>query len=434
MRTKILIALALWVVLTNTQTLIRLPLTKSYFNATTVAGVEDDGFLADVQDLLDVVQLDKTDNTYYTAQINIGSGNQPFQVAVDTATPFIWVATHNLQSNTDNHFDCNTSNTCETENYLFPFGRENGETIRGAYVEETIQLGENQTVTQHIILFNHNVSFIDNPADGVLGLGLQATFADIPITVTPFIDNLASPGIIANRSFSIFLANDTVNAPANENDISAAEQSWLILGGFDPMLMTTADFNYYPLADDEEWRINIVHINFNGQQENVNGKVLFDSRAGSTMLSEETYNKVLDWAKEFDSTCDNLEIDERTTILCNCPSDTTTAPYLGFAFNEADLQIYNILTNQLFVPHNDRCILDVVKGDDDEDDWVLGHDFMINYYTLFDAQNKQIGIAPANHNQQTASSGEETPLPVEPDGGIGDTPLPVEPDGGTGGQ
>ena len=39
------------------------------------------------------------------------------------------------------------------------------------------------------------------------------------------------------------------------------------------------------------------------------------------------------------------------------------------------------------------------------------------------------GGSPA---QQEPVIGSEWPLPVEPDGGIGDTPIPVEPDGGIG--
>ncbi len=31
-----------------------------------------------------------------------------------------------------------------------------------------------------------------------------------------------------------------------------------------------------------------------------------------------------------------------------------------------------------------------------------------------------------------ADGGDNRPIPVEPDGGIGDTPMPVEPDGGIG--
>jgi hypothetical protein len=457
MQTKILIALAMLVMLTNAQSLIKLPLTKSYFNDTGDMLTQNDGFLSDAEE----ASLDKTDNTYYTVQVNIGSGNQPFNLAIDTATPFIWVSTTNLQSNTDNHFDCNTSDTCELENHLFPIERDNGETIRGGYVEEPIQLGDdnNTVVQQHIILFNHNVSLLDNPADGVLGLGLKYTIVGISIGVTPLIDNLKDQEIIANRSFSIFLANDTMtttnatntdqesasgdgettstdqeNADNEANptqNTTQGEQSWLILGGYDPTLMTTDDFNYYPLAEDDQWYIKLVSFSFNDQQENVDdGEVLFDTRAGSTSFNEDSFNRLLGWAQDIDSTCDILVVAEVTTILCDCPNDTTTVSGLSFIFNEDDGQVYNLTSDQLWMPYNDRCILDVIKGDNNKE-FILGHQFMVNYYMLYDVENSQIGIAPANHNQQGNQTSETSGSEGE---GDGETAMPVEPNGGAGGE
>ena len=43
-----------------------------------------------------------------------------------------------------------------------------------------------------------------------------------------------------------------------------------------------------------------------------------------------------------------------------------------------------------------------------------------------------VGLGAAVVAAATADDDRSTPIPVEPDGGIGDTPIPVEPDGGIG--
>jgi hypothetical protein len=372
----IIIQLALFIIAINSQ--VRLNLTKGYFSNTNNPSTTNNGFLAENPS---DIATDTVDNSYYTVTANIGKGNQPFSLVIDTAVSVLWVSAVNLESNSPNHFDCNDTNTCDVMNYLFPVGYSNGNTIRGSIIEDTVDLG-NGTVVQNqaMILLSQNISLVDFPTDGIFGLGFKTSILGIPVGITPVLDNMQQEGLVPNKSFSVFLANNT-----NTNG-----QSDLILGGYDPSHMSAADFAYYPLYDGHSWQISVNSVTFNGNSFSSSSPMLFDTRAGGIQAPSDAFSSILSLAQTWDPSCAGTTIGALTVIQCSC-SGTTSYPNISFVFNASDNQIYTISGEQYIYRVNGSCIIDVAKSSN----WAVGHQFMQNYYMYFDEDNQRIGIAPA---------------------------------------
>jgi len=310
--------------------------------------------------------------------IIIGKGNQPFSLVPDTAISVLWVSAYNLQSNTTNHFDCNDTNTCNVNNYLFPIGYSNGNTIRGSIIDDTVDLGNGDVVqNQAMVLLDQNISLVDFPTNGVFGLAFKVSFLGIPIGLTPVLDNMQQEGLVSNKSFSIFLASDT-----------STEQSDLILGGYNPSHIASGTFAFYPLYNGDSWQINVNSVTFNGNSFSTSSHMLFDSRASGIQAPSDAFSNILSLSQTWNPSCAGTSIGGLTVIQCTC-TGTTTYPNISFVFNVSDNQVYTISGDQYIYPVNGTCVIAVAKSTS----WAVGHQFMKNYYMFFDEDNQRIGIA-----------------------------------------
>jgi hypothetical protein len=373
----IIIQLAL---LLSVNSQVRLNLTKQYFVNTTNPQATDNGFLA--ENSSDIVE-DNVDNAYYTVTVNIGQGNDPFDLVIDTAESILWVSSIEVDTGRLNQFACNATSSCDSQSYPFPVEFGNGN-LPGSIVQDSIDLGngvldQNQT----IVLVDAQLGLADFPDDGILGLGFQTSIAGIPIGITPLLDNLQQQGLAPNKTFSIFLANYT----ADPN-----EQSDIILGGYDPTHMTAAAFSYYPLYDNKSWQIPVETVTFNGNSFTTTLPILFDSRASAIEAPKDAFATILAQAQQWDPTCASTTVGDLTVIQCTC-NVTTAFPDISWVFNASDGNVYTVSGSQYIYPVNGTCIMDIAQADS----WAVGHQFLMNYYTYYDEDNLQIGIAPANH-------------------------------------
>jgi hypothetical protein len=377
----IICALALFTAI-NAQ--IRLPLTKQYFtpNQTNLTNdiENNNGFLTDAENIAD----DTVDNTYYTVVMQIGSQKQNFSLVFDTLTAWTWVvASNGTESNSANHFDCNSSSTCSIENTLFPISYSDGTVIQGSLIEDAVYLDDVEIKDQRFVLATGQLSFAEFPADGMLGLGFSSA-----LTPNTVLDNLQSQGILPDRNFSIYLSNHTVD-----------NTSELIIGGFDPSHMLSADFVYYPLSEDSTWAIALSSVNFGNTTFSSGDSVKFDSRASAITASRDDFASLLSAAQSIDSSCDSESIAGSTFIRCQC-NNATEFPLLQLTFASNEDQ-YSIRADQYFFQDNGNCVIAINQAGLLDDSWAIGHQFMRNFYTFYDVDNEQIGIAEANHTSST---------------------------------
>lgn len=336
------------------------------------------------------IAIDTVDNSYYNVLVEVGSQKQPFSLVIDTASSFTFVTAADTQSNEEHHFDCNSSSTCTFSNLLFPIWVVNGTEVQGSIIDDTIWINDTLSAKQDMLLVtNNDISFLQFPGDGQLGLEQRQKILGISVGFDTFLDNLQSQGLISARSFGIYLSNNT-------NDNSSSE---LYFGGYNSSHMALPTFTYYPLATNDAWQLKLSTVTFGSTTVNTSSSVTFDSRCSAIVASRDDFNSLLQSAQALDSSCQTQQYGGETFIRCNCSNNTNdyqNYPALQFVFNGFDNQYYIYPEQYVFHDVQGNCVLDIAQAGILSDSWSVGHSFMKNYYTYYDQDNNRIGIQAAN--------------------------------------
>jgi len=262
------------------------------------------------------------------------------------------------------------------------------DTVQGSLITDTLYLAD-VNVTQKMVIVNHlGISIAESPADGQLGLGPRMTIAGISVGPDAVVENLQQHGDIGSKSFAIFLCNNT-------QDVNSSE---IILGGFDSNRMQPgSNFSLYPLVKNDTLAIQLSNVMFGNNSIKTSDSVKFDSRSSVIVAGRDGFDTLLSIVQAMDPTCKSTVYGEVTFIACDCSMELNKAasyPDLSFVF-EGDNMMYVIGSNQyVHMDQNGNCVLGVGKASIMSDNWSVGHKFMKNYYTFYDMDNEQIGIAP----------------------------------------
>jgi hypothetical protein len=328
------------------------------------------------------IPLLNQNNTVYVVNGTVGDNHQPIMFAFDINDPVTWVVGANLSSVGfgENYFDCNTSQTCVSDNFSFAVGLF-GIDAEGFEVNDQIQLSNNLTTSNQSILVFANFTINntipsqgDNLTSGALGLG----FGDnVTLSV---LDNLANQGLIQQKNFSLYLST-------NIND------SELIIGGYDPKYMQTANFSWIPLAEQDNWIIQIANITMNGSMVATSQNVSFSTLDYVTVLPEQVYQTVYN-ALTVNSICTN-----DSGISCSCSSSDNINSFPDFAFELYDIDNNTVslhLSPQQYVLFQNATCLTPFTYLQGSNDWVLGLSFLSSFYSMFDQTNQLIGFSPVH--------------------------------------
>jgi len=362
---------------------ISLTLYKNYFasNSTDL----NNGFLS--EDLEDLA-IDNIDDSFYTVNVSLGSDRNPYSLVVDTLSFFVWITAPDLQSGDHrHHFDCTSSTTCSLSNLLYPIYFENGTSVQGSIITDTLYL-DGVNVTQKMVIVNNSISIAEFPADGQLGIGPLMTIAGFSVGPDTVVENLQKQGDIGFKSFAIYLCNNT-------QDVNSSE---IVFGGYDSNRMQTgSNFSLYPLVNNDALGIKLSNVTFGNSSFNTSQTAMFDSRASAIVAARDDFASLLSIVQAIDPTCNSTVYGELTFITCNCSTGLDKAasyPDLSFVF-EGDNMTYVIRPDQyVYMDQNGNCVLDIGQASILSDNWSVGHQFMKNYYTFYDMDNNQIGIAP----------------------------------------
>jgi hypothetical protein len=115
-----------------------------------------------------------------------------------------------------------------------------------------------------------------------------------------------------------------------------------------------------------------------------------DSGTSLNMLPEQDYVKIFDHFFK-DKNCMKLP---NTLDACDCTAEEHLAiPDIDFKINGVE---YKIPREQWYERNEEHsmCVIKFMHGPG-KDAWILGVNFFMNYYTVFDYENKKIGFAPS---------------------------------------
>ena len=195
--------------------------------------------------------------------------------------------------------------------------------------------------------------------------------------ITPF-ENLIQNHLINNGQFSFFLGN------------SDGDDGELHLGGYDQSYFI-GDLDWTSLKSETYWEINLSDVSVNKISfiSNEEHSAILDT--GTSLLTgpKDEIDKIASYigAKPF--------IKGEYTVDCN---KLSSLPDITFVINGKNY----VLTYKDYVLSDESvCLLGFMGLDIPRPNgplWILGDLFIRKYYTVFDFENKRIGLALAKHH------------------------------------
>ena len=341
-----------------------------------------------------VVESLNNEQTYYFANLSIGTPPQSFRLSVDSDSSDTWVFAASSSYCTGGTTNCiggtlrpNASSTYQYINNNFSLTYADGSSVTGDYAKDTIHIGDTPVSgLQFGIAYNGSGSL----NYGILGLGyigLEAAagastsnqYANLPVL-------MYTHGSIQCIAWSLWL--DRLNA----------SQGQLIIGGIDtekfygtlqtqPILMSNLQYQYVTI----EMQGIQMTLGDNSTIALDEGTLQVSVDSGTTGLilpgniTDAIYKRVGIKLAEGGPYVDCEKVDNSTTI------DFT------FGTSIISMPVGNLLLWSGNGPGNMSCFADVQSGDGNGFPFsILGIAFIRHAYVVFDFSHNQVSLAPAN--------------------------------------
>jgi len=242
--------------------------------------------------------------------------------------------------------------------------------MTGILSEDVVTLGGISVVGQ---VFGEGTQlssfFMNQPFDGILGLGYAGIAAD---QVTPVFDNMISQSLLASNIFSVYL-------DSNPGDSASV----LVLGGVDTRLFTgniaytpvkpTLANNIYGYYTVALYGITVNGVELSGCSSSNPCPAIIDT--GTTGIAGPT------------NSLNNLAIALGNVAQC------TTGGHPTITINLEGVQL-KVPPAAYILPGQGKCQLGLQSGGGSSL-WILGDVVIRNYYTVFNRVNNTVGFAGA---------------------------------------
>ncbi|QRV98135.1 aspartyl protease [Ceratobasidium sp. AG-Ba] len=308
----------------------------------------------------------------WAGEITIGTPPQSFLVDFDTGSADLWVP--NAECTTGGckghkTFDASQSSTVESQAGRFSISYGDGGTSSGPIFSDTVTVAGLTAPQQYFSAVTaESNSFAQDPSDGLMGLA----FSSISELGQPtFPENLKSAGVIPSNVFAFKLAS------------SGSE---LYFGGANPERYN-GDIAYSPLTSQTYWLTTGSATA--GGQEGYSGGMIIDS--GTTLIVGPTDSVDNFWRAAGGQECDPQTCGGDGFYTFDCASPPSVAFNFGgvsFAMSSDTLSIGTTDDTGAM------CVGSIMATDSvPQNAWIVGDSFMKNVYTVFDADNSQVGFA-----------------------------------------
>lgn len=326
----------------------------------------------------------------YVATVTIGSSNTTFQLLLDTGTSWLWVPDSTLSDHTFSEktkLNCALSTTCKAEDKRSITVSSKSGDVRAYSVKEQITF-TNVTVPDVAIGLATSVQNLDGlNADGVLGLG----FSRKRRSQFNFIDTLYNRSLISSRTFSLFLCNDPYETMDSHSE--------LIIDGYDENRTNETSFTYIKLGRMNDWVLNVTGFRIN------NHSVSFETFKKTPVAQIATnrgyvgfptviINAILNSLKRRGIAC---TYDLMNFPKCQCDHGPGSFPSLYFTFSNSDNDTVELVMRpeSYVIERESSCELQMntIPAGANDSEWILGNNFLRNYYMMFNMENSSIGFA-----------------------------------------
>jgi len=320
------------------------------------------------------VVIEDYQNSQYYGEIEIGTPGQKFEVIFDTGSSDLWVAGSDCGQSCGRHASYNAakSSTYVANGTAFDIQYGSGP-VSGYESQDVMTTGSinipDQVFAEVTDATGLGLAYKIGKFDGILGLA----FPILSVNKVPTVfENMASQGLVDKNLFSFYLGTES------------GQKGELLLGGIDENHYT-GDIDYVPLSSATYWEVKLDGLKVDGVVYGAGDKAIMDS--GTSILTGPT-EVVTQLAESMGARKINA-----AEYMVSCAA--TGLPTFTYTLNGKD---YTLEPSDYLIPDGDMCLLGMMGLDVPRPNgplWIMGDVFMRKYYTVFDVENKQIGIATA---------------------------------------
>ncbi|KAI0147819.1 aspartic peptidase domain-containing protein [Xylariaceae sp. FL1272] len=320
------------------------------------------------------VDQDGTDYSYF-AEVEFGSNKTPLYMLLDTGASTTWVMGSMCESpSCTSHNTFGPDDSDSYEEMGKPYSIEYGTgSVEGTLVQDAVSLA-GLTVTMSFGVANSTSdSFTQFPFDGIMGLTTGTN---------TWLSALLDAKLLDSNIFGIDLSR-------NSDGVNDGE----IIFGSTNTDKYTGDISYTALKSQGSWIIPMDDVTVGGESSGVTGSSAYLDTGTSFIFGppddvKEMY-KLIEGASSSD---------DGATYTIPCDSDAEVA----FTFSGKS---WAISSKDFMSKNGDTCTGNIYGIEYVPGGWLLGDTFLKNVYSVFDADNQQIGFAsPVAASDSTSSS------------------------------
>ncbi|XP_026851318.1 pepsin A-like isoform X1 [Electrophorus electricus] len=307
------------------------------------------------------------DLSYYGV-ISIGTPPQSFQVIFDTGSSNLWVPSVSCSSQAcqnHNQFNPQQSSTFQNANEALSIQYGTG-SMTGYLGYDTVTVGGISVQNQIFGLSESEAPFMATMvADGILGLAYQTIASD---DATPVFDNMMNQGLVSQDVFSVYLSS------------SGEQGSVLLLGEIDSSYYT-GNIYWIPLSSETYYQVTMDSVSINGQIVACSGGCQAIVDTGTSLIVGPTsdISNINAW---LGATTDQYG---DATVSC---SNIQSMPEITFTLNS---YTFTIPASSYISQSYSSCRTGF--GGSSDSLWILGDVFIRNFYTIFNRQTNNVGLA-----------------------------------------
>lgn len=325
-------------------------------------------------DKLSVILMKHGDAEYY-GLVSLGTPQQTFKVLFATGFSYFWIQSKKcswfrMACWHHNDYDSSKSSTYRENGKTFYIDDTNGRSS-GYISEDTLEFG-------NMILTNQKFGEADKPPslgiyDGVLGLA----FPFKTFTGSPPLTSIISKGLLKKNMFSLF-----IDKKKKENAVGE-----IIFGSWDESKFDLKSVNYIPLSDNTKWIFDLDYVHTDdGEQLCYSCQALVDTGTALIIGHKDVVRKI---HEKIGANIHGTEASVDCSKIDQLPPFTFSIHNRSYIIKGRD---YVVKRKHIFF--FTRCMIGIVGSEQNEEKpWILGNIFLQQFYTIFDADNKQIAFA-----------------------------------------
>ena len=362
-------------------------------------------FLSKSSALQEKVTFDGTialqkEETFYAAEVEIGTPSQKVVVLMDTGSSDLWVVGADtiscpivggsLSCVEDGTFSIKNSSTFHSNDTLFYIEYADTDFAAGTWGRDVVSVGN--LVASGL---SFGVANTTNSTVGIFGIGLEGLEnSNSPIDdyheYMNFPEFLKSEGAIKHVGYSLFL-NESISSSGS-----------ILFGAVDhskysgplyklPLINTLADEGF---KKPIEFDITLQGLSLNSGNKKTNLTTtqipaLLDSGTTDFVVPPELFAVILD-------ELGGLYMDETDISIVSCPTENSK---MDLVFDFGGFELSLDLNNFIFYDQEQNvCVLSI--SDSDSENIILGDAFLTGVYVVYDLENLGVALANADYSSK----------------------------------